>query len=189
MKGNRGGRPPLSATVKALTGRRSESLPYSDAEPDVETQLPDPPLSLSNEEKATWRRIAKEVPRDLAGGIDVELFTELVRAKHAVDQAWGMLQTEGFVILVPAITKTVTHKNGTTITTEIPEHRAYSPWNKVHHDAAMRLTKMEIELGFTPTSRARIGIRASKILKEKGYKGRRFSKNKALASVTPIRTE
>jgi P27 family predicted phage terminase small subunit len=101
------------------------------------------------------------MPPGLLTAFDARDFEEYVRAVDEVDRAHARLAEEGEVQELPPSTKTVTKPDGTVIETTRYRGRIHNPWLKVREDAFKRMVRMEVELGFPPTSRTRIGLRAT----------------------------
>lgn len=151
------GRPPKPTELKIIAGNPGgRPLPKNILQPDG--NLRNSPIWFSKEQRETWFYAIENAPLGLLRLLDRDMLITWVTAQCDFVTAEKELQKTGLVILKGGSEKVTKHKNGEVTTTTTSPVMIPNPWTKIRNEAFLRLMKATTELGFSPTSRARITL-------------------------------
>lgn len=169
------GRKPAPDNIIALKGgpRHYHKKPGRGG-PKPPSVIPKCPKHLDKEARAEWRRMGAELHKlGLLAEIDKGVFALYCESYSAWAQESILIQTEGTIIMTPDI-KT-TKKDGTV--TEKKGHPITNPRLILANQAKDRMLKALVEMGMSPSSRARVKITPQEEKKDETKdKGRFFEK-------------
>lgn len=132
------GRKPKPTSLKLLTGNPGKRA-INHAEPKPRVVLPKPPEHLSDEEKAKWKSIVRELyPLGLVTSIDKDalamycvIFIRWTKAEKIVREKGEIIKTAAGNIV-------------------------QNPYLSIANRALEQLNKLNAEFGMTPSSRSRV---------------------------------
>jgi len=170
MKGRRP--KPTLLHVIAGTNRPRNARPY---EPIAKGGLLEAPAGLTETQIEIWRYAIDHSPGGLLRLIDRDLFLGWVRAVDKLNEAEMHLRAEGSVVDKGGSQRITIKPDGTQTKTVVSPTKVPSPWFKIYNAAYDQMIRAVIDLGFSPTSRSRIGALAGTGNKD----ANRFSNNAA----------
>ena len=130
---------------------------------------------MTEQQVDIWRYAIEHSPGGLLRKLDRDLFLGWVRAVATLDEAEMHLRTEGRVVNKGGSQRITIKPDGTQTKTVYSPTEVPSPWFKIYNAAYDQMMKAVSELGFSPTSRSRIGALAGSGAKD----ANRFSKHAA----------
>lgn len=137
-----GGRKPKPTVLKVLQGNPGHKA-LNLEEPVFENDLRDPPHYLSDESKALWIKNVAECPRNMLKSLDWSVFEVWIVSAIAYREAVQKVQKEGAVILSPK-----------------ENYPIQNPWLAIQNKQALIMLRAAAEMGFTPSSRSRVKVKA-----------------------------
>ena len=143
------GRPPKAAALHLIKGRAGAAT-RAKAEPVAPGRLTDAPEWLSRAQKAHWRYAIANAPYALLRKIDRQLLAVWAVAVDTHQKAARALM------------------DGVLLTQSPSGHSQARPEISIMNRQALVMIRAAIELGFTPTARARIGIAQARTPSESG---------------------
>lgn len=123
-----------------------------------EGDLNTPPSWMNAFQKAAWIYALENSPQGLLRRLDRDLFITWCSAQAEFTQAEQELLKTGPIVKLGGGVRTTTNKEGVVTKTTRSDSWIISPWAKLRDSAFVRLMKATSELGFSPTSRARISL-------------------------------
>ena len=151
------GRKPLPSKIILLKGGTKHThRPLRKNEPKPPATIPKCPEHLDKEAQAEWKRMAKEFKSlGILTQLDKAIFAVYCETFSTWAKATKMIQEKGMVFSTPG--KTKTHKDGSveTMGGGFPIQNPYFP---IANKAKEQMMKALIEMGMTPSSRARVKI-------------------------------
>lgn len=166
-------------TVLKLIAGKPGHMPLPVNEPIPEGDIQTPPKTLTKEQRSIWTRVVDDAPAGLLRSLDFDLFLEWVCAVAVCQQAEKELQKHGHIVKLGGSIRTTTNKEGVVAKTVRSDSWIVSPWAKLRDAAFQRMVRATSELGFSPTSRARITLPGGEAAKKKD--ANRFSRNRRRA--------
>ncbi|MXO58488.1 phage terminase small subunit P27 family [Altererythrobacter salegens] len=134
------GRKPIPTHLKLVTGNPGKrKLPYQELRQRQRRLHPN--RKLSSAQKKVWARVVKHAPFGLLQPIDAEVLTRYVVAACLYDEAAASIDASPVLVRAPS------------------GYPMISPWLAVLNKQQAILQSLASELGFTPSSRARLGVR------------------------------
>jgi P27 family predicted phage terminase small subunit len=139
-QGQGGGPKPKPTNVLLMTGSKAAKNRVR-PEPIAPGRLTEPPEWLTDAQKETWRYAIENAPLALLRRIDRDLLTAWVMAQHLHRHAAEKIAQFGVLTKAP--------------NTGLPIQSPYLP---ILNKQALIMIRTAAELGFTPSSRARIAL-------------------------------
>lgn len=147
---SRTGPPPKPTALRLIEGggkMRGRFAARAKHEPKPPLGLREPPETLTDDQRAIWKRLEADTPDGLLTKVDHDLFTNYVVALSIRDTTIKKLRDTGGEILVRA-------RNGDV------GRFIVNPYIKEFRRISDSIRVMQQELGYTPASRTRIAVRA-----------------------------
>ena len=134
------GRKPKPTWLKVIGGNPGRR-PLNFAEPKPEGDLPTPPEWLTPRQRGIWETAIAGAPAGLLRRVDESVFLVWVVAKDLHQSAAEKIAQSGTIVRMPNSNMAV-----------------QSPWVAVLNKQAQIMLKASAEMGFTPSSRARVRL-------------------------------
>lgn len=135
------GRKPKATVLKLLAGARPDRI--NKHEPNAPGDLKEAPEWMSNSQKSFWNRAIANAPAGLLRFLDTDLLTVWVVAANLHREA------------------TIALGKNYLVKTPHTKEKIQSPYLAIINRQAQIMMKATSELGFSPTSRSRIVLKAS----------------------------
>ena len=136
------GRKPKPTWLKVIGGNPGRR-PLNYAEPKPEGDLSVPPDWLTPSQRSVWEKAIADAPPGLLRRVDESVFLVWVVAKDLHQSATEKIAQSGTIVRMPNSNMAV-----------------QSPWVAVLNKQAQIMLKASAEMGFTPSSRARVSLDA-----------------------------
>lgn len=156
------GRKRMPNVVRLATRSHMERLNPAEPMPQGEP-LNHPPAWMTEEQRAIWTRQLKNAPLGLLRDFDEDLMSEWTVSVSELRECERQIQKDGGpVVRAESVTTVYTKVDGTVVTTTKEGGKRISEWAKLRERAFQRMMRAVSELGFSPTSRARITLGGAK---------------------------
>jgi P27 family predicted phage terminase small subunit len=135
------GRKPIPTELKILQGTaRADRMNGSEPKPEV--MVPECPAHLNDEAKAEWNRLAPQLAQlRILTALDMAVLAAYCVSFSRWADAERHVQESGAVVRSPA------------------GYPQVSPWLSVAHESLRQMRAFAVELGLSPSSRARLSIK------------------------------
>ena len=134
------GRKPKPTWLKVIGGNPGRR-PLNYDEPRPEGELSSAPEWLTDSQRAVWEKAIADTPTGLLRRVDESVFLVWVIAKDLHQSAAEKIAQSGTIVRMPNSNMAI-----------------QSPWVAVLNKQAQIMLKASAEMGFTPSSRARVRL-------------------------------